>query len=106
MEQIINHLLLDILQDDVLDNPLLELMPLAQNNENALQLFNLVAEENDEPVRNDNYFEEVIPRYSPQDFYEHFRMSTEVMEMLIGSIGNRLHIQGRINLQKKILFTV
>lgn len=43
----------------------------------------LMLENGNEPVRNENYVEEVIPRYGPDEFFAHFRMSRNVMQVSI-----------------------
>ncbi|XP_046391887.1 putative nuclease HARBI1 [Ischnura elegans] len=59
------------------------------------------------PVRNEQYYEETVPRYSPDDFRKHFRMSRNCMELLCVDIGARLQSACRdVPLQKKVMVCV
>lgn len=41
----------------------------------------LAIEPRQQQVRNENYFEQIIPSYSDGQFFEHFRMSRESAEV-------------------------
>nr|CAI5822542.1 unnamed protein product [Callosobruchus analis] len=60
------------------------------------------------PVRNENYVEDTIPLYSPDEFRNHFRMSRDTFEILINEIGSRLQPSREllVNVQKKVLFVI
>ncbi|XP_048511377.1 uncharacterized protein LOC125500992 [Athalia rosae] len=62
---------------------------------------------NERRVRNENYYEDTIPRYSPDDFQQHFRMQRETMNELVNIIGQRIHrTHFKIPLEKQILLTI
>lgn len=106
MENLINFLILEELanENNIVDNVVELILPLIETPEEYVEI--LALGEAESPVRNLNYFEEVIPRYPPQDFYEHFRMSRNVMEILIQQISPRMNVKSIISTEKKILFTV
>ncbi|VEN39818.1 unnamed protein product, partial [Callosobruchus maculatus] len=60
------------------------------------------------PVRNENYVEDTIPLYTPDEFRNHFRMSRDTFEILINEIGSRLQPSREllVNVQKKVLFVI
>nr|CAI5849910.1 unnamed protein product [Callosobruchus analis] len=60
------------------------------------------------PVRNENYVEDTIPLYSPDEFRNHFRMSRDTFEILINEVGSRLQPSREllVNVQKKVLFVI
>lgn len=73
------ELLILIVEDDGIVN---NFNPLLQLVEDLAQPINEVdAEERAEVVRNQNYFETVIPRYTDIQFKEHFRMSRASFEV-------------------------
>lgn len=45
-------------------------------------------------VRNENYFENIVPEYSDVQFFEHFRMSRETAEVSIGRYNARKIVMG------------
>lgn len=94
-------LLHELFHNDNIPNAINAVFELAQPLE-------ILEERGELPVRNENYFEITIPRYSDLQFREHFRMSRETFEELIIHIGhNRRNQEDRIiPLQKKIMFTI
>ncbi|XP_048515010.1 putative nuclease HARBI1 [Athalia rosae] len=62
---------------------------------------------NERRVRNENYYEDTIPRYSSDDFQQHFRMQRETTNELVNIIGQRTHrTHFKIPLEKQILLTI
>ncbi|XP_050516550.1 uncharacterized protein LOC126891420 [Diabrotica virgifera virgifera] len=58
-------------------------------------------------VRNENYFEHTIPRYSDIQFREHFRMSRATFQILLNCVGHIHQLEDRIiPLEKKLMFTI
>ena len=60
----------------------------------------------DTPIRIQNYCELIIPQYTMDDFLKHFRMSRETFEKLHNILRQQMGDNGKISLQKKILFTI
>lgn len=49
--------------------------------EQLVQPVNIIPNPREVPRRNENYYEEVIPHYSPDDFWCHFRMSRATFQV-------------------------
>lgn len=70
------QLVFDELLDDIIDFNLV-----GQIINNLIQPVNLVGPPRVPAMRNHDYYEEVIPHYTPDDFKKHFRMSRETFQV-------------------------
>ncbi|KAK5647668.1 hypothetical protein RI129_002560 [Pyrocoelia pectoralis] len=97
----------ELLDDDFNLNIVFEaanhlVQPVANNNNN-------VPPQRGISVRNEDYFETVIPNYTLDDFKAHFRMSRNTFQLLLNQL---LHIrnapegENSVPFQKKLLFTI
>ncbi|KAF5281913.1 hypothetical protein FQR65_LT14439 [Abscondita terminalis] len=76
--------------------------------ENLVQPLNyLQIQESAIKARDENYYEDVIPRYTDTQFKEHFRMTREAFEVLLNTLGQQIgNVNYRIPLQKKLLLCI
>uniref|UniRef100_A0A6P7H3V0 Nuclease HARBI1 n=1 Tax=Diabrotica virgifera virgifera TaxID=50390 RepID=A0A6P7H3V0_DIAVI len=101
-EEMYENILLNLINDD--DVPVPNVIP--------PNLLEIVREENGDRrrviPRNEDFYEEVIPRYFEDLFVEHFRMSRAVFQQLLELVGNQSMVSENalIPLEKKLLFTV
>ncbi|XP_050518298.1 putative nuclease HARBI1 [Diabrotica virgifera virgifera] len=101
-EEMYENILLNLINDD--DVPVPNVIP--------PNLLEIVREENGDRrrviPRNEDFYEEVIPRYFEDLFVEHFRMSRAVFQQLLELVGNQGMVSENalIPLEKKLLFTV
>ncbi|XP_050517915.1 putative nuclease HARBI1 [Diabrotica virgifera virgifera] len=87
--------------DEIIPAVINEVIDLAQPPQN------IIPEERQQVTRNEQYYEYTIPRYTNDDFREHFRMSRVTFERLFNCIRAVHHIEDRlVPLEKKLLFTV
>lgn len=76
------NIVLDIFFEDGIDLNIVGYM--AENLAAPLPLLRI--ENRPRRVRNENYFENIVPNYSDIQFFEHFRMSRETAEVSIGNL--------------------
>ncbi|XP_070188164.1 putative nuclease HARBI1 [Littorina saxatilis] len=60
----------------------------------------------DPSVHVQNYAEEIVPRYTPWQFHQHFRMFPDTFEELCEWIGPHLQSSRSISVEKKMLATI
>lgn len=70
-------LIMELMDDELNFNPI------AAAIDNFIEPVNIVGPERVEPVRNEDYYDQIIPYYTLDDFHNHFRMSRATIEVNI-----------------------
>lgn len=87
-DELLTQIELYVVNDLLQNSPVLNIVPSMLNNN---------------PNRNEDYYEITIPSYTLEEFRCHFRMSRTCFGHLMETVGNKKRV---LNLEKKLLFAV